>query len=86
MAAMDDFGEGQLIAHPAMVLVSLGAIVGLGAASYWAKVARSVDTSTTERAARGASPHDLATAAALSALALFLTCGGFLFGRFTGEF
>lgn len=81
---MNGFDEGQLIARPAMVLVSLGAVVGLGAASYWAKVARSVDTGG--QTVKGPDKRHLATAAALSALALFLTCGGFLLGRFTGEF
>lgn len=81
---MDDFEEGQLIAHPAMALVSLGAVIGLFAASYWAKVARSVDTGG--EVVKGPDKRDLGTAAALSAIALFLTCGGFLLGRFTGEF
>jgi hypothetical protein len=81
---MDDFDDGRLIANPAMVLVSLGAIVGLAAASYWAKVARSVDTSG--ETVKGPDKRDMASAAALSAIALFLACGGFLLGRFTGEF
>lgn len=81
---MDDLDEGRLIAHPAMALVSLGAIVGLGAASYWAKVARSVDSSG--QVVSGPDKGDLGTAAALSAIALFFTCGGSLLGRFTGEF
>lgn len=67
-----------------MVLVSIGALIGLAAATYWSKVARSVDTGG--EVVKGPNKRDLATAAALSALALFFACGGFLLGRFTGEF
>ncbi|MBM0169677.1 hypothetical protein [Altererythrobacter sp. C41] len=73
-----------LVANPAIVLVSLGAIAGLLAASYWLKVARSVDTSGD--VIKGPDVRDLSVAAILTGVCLFLMCGGFLFGRFTGEF
>jgi hypothetical protein len=76
--------EDAPITDPAMALVSLGVVLGLAAGIYWGKVARSVDTSSTE--VRAPDYRDLSIAAALTALALFLSCGGFLFGRLSGRF
>lgn len=81
---MDAFSEGGLIANPAMVIVSLGAIVGLFAAQRWHKVAQSVDTSRQE--VKGPDKWALKDASILTALALFVICGGFLLGRIIGEF
>lgn len=67
-----------------MVLVSLGALCGLAAAHFWLKVGRSVDPSG--EVVKGPDKSTLGFAATLSGIALFLACGGFLFGRFTGEF
>lgn len=81
---MDDLDAGTLITNPATVIVSLGALCGLWAAIYWGRVARSIDTSG--EVVKAPDYRDLGAAAWLSALALFLVCGGFLFGRVTGEF
>ena len=66
------------------MLIELGALCGIAAAIYWVRVARSVDTRG--ESVKGPNPRDLAAAAGLSALALFLACGGYLLGRLTGRF
>lgn len=72
------------LTDPASVLVGLGALCGLGAALYWSKVARSVDTSG--QVVKGPDKRDLRTAASLTSIALALASFGYLFGRFTGAF
>lgn len=75
---------GSLLSNPSMVIVSLGAIAGLIAASCWLKAARSVDTSG--MTVTGPDRRALKGAANWTAIALFVVCGGFLLGRMLGEF
>ena len=77
-------GAGSLISNPSMVIVSMGAIAGLIAASRWMKVGRSIDTSG--QVVKGPSKWAMKDAALWTAIALFVVCGGFLLGRLTGEF
>lgn len=75
---------GSLLSNPSMVIVSVGAIAGLIAASHWMKAGKSIDASGHTAQGRGRSA--LREAAIWTAIALFVTCGGFLLGRLTGEF
>lgn len=75
---------GSLLSNPAMVIVSLGAIAGLIAATRWMKASRSIDTSG--QVVKGPDKWVLKEASMWTAIFLFIVCGGFLLGRFTGEF
>lgn len=77
---VDDERYPAAITDPALILVALGALFGLLAAFYWYKVFRA--TGPDGARSRG----DLSSAAFATAVALFLACGGFLFGLFTGRF
>lgn len=68
---------------PARVLVGLGAIAGLVAASEWRKFWRSVDTSG--EVVKGPGKWELKDAAFWTMIALFLSSGGYLFGVFFGH-
>ena len=72
------------ITDPASVLVGLGALVGLFAALYWSRVARSVDPRG--EVVKGPDLRSLASAVALTSVGLMLACAGYLLGRFTGRF
>lgn len=78
------FEPSGLIANPAIVIVSLGAILGLLAARGWSKVARSVDTAG--QTVRGPDKREVKSASLWTSAALFMICGGFLLGRLIGEF
>lgn len=82
MTAPDDLARAPLT-DPASVLLGLGAVAGLIAATYWLRVFRSVDTSG--QVVTGPRNSDLKSAALFTAAALFLSCGGFLLGRLTGR-
>ncbi|KZY58248.1 hypothetical protein A3736_15100 [Erythrobacter sp. HI0063] len=68
---------------PATVAIALGALAGLFAANEWRKVWSSIDTTGHE--VKGLRQSDLKDAALLTALALFLACGGYLFGEIVGR-
>lgn len=72
-----------VLLDPARVLVGLGALVGLLAANEWRKVWRSVDTSG--EVVTGPDKWGLKEAALWTAIALFLACGGYLFGILFGH-
>lgn len=81
---MDDDLYPSAITDPALILIALGALFGLIAASFWYKVflaAKSVPEGT---ASMGR--DNLSSAALCTSMGLALACGGFLFGLFTGRF
>lgn len=79
---MDDERYPTALTDPALILIALGALFGLLAASYWYKVFKAAGPVPDAAGGRG----DLSSAAFATAVALFLSCGGFLFGLFTGRF
>lgn len=78
------YEAGGLVSNPAIVIVSLGAILGLVAAYRWLKVSRSVNTAG--QVVKGPDKWAVKDAALWTSIALFVGCGGFLLGRFIGEF
>lgn len=79
---MEDDRYQAALTDPSLILVGLGAFFGLVAASYWYRVFRAAGPVPDTAGGRG----DLSSAAFATAVALFLSCGGFLFGLFTGRF
>lgn len=76
--------EPSAITDPASILIGLGAVCGLFAAGWWAKVAKSIDTSGAS--VKGPDLRRLGEAAAITALCIGLASFGYLLGRYTGRF
>ncbi|WP_338243143.1 hypothetical protein [Aurantiacibacter hainanensis] len=82
--AIPDFEASQLFGDPASALLGFGAVAALLAVPYWVKVGVSSGRliSANGHGARRA----LGAAALLTALALALCGGGYLYGRLNGRF
>lgn len=75
--------DSGILLDPATAAVGLGALVGLLAATYWLKVWRSVETSG--QVVKGPDKRAVRDASFLTSVALFLGCGGYLFGELVGR-